>query len=119
MDPFFPEFLTWRNAPFEICTLRCVPKNFMLPFRKIDGDFGGTISWNTQPNSSIRQPSLYHQSFSVFCLADRQPFVPEDAFCHKICILSVFCNVDIREDAKSHMTSHRCGLCTVFDISFQ
>ena len=44
----FPIF-TWCKVPFEKCMLRFGPKIFVL-FREIDLDFGGTPSWNTQPN---------------------------------------------------------------------
>ena len=39
----------WRNVPFEKCTLCFSPKDF-VPFREIEMDFGGSGSWNTQPN---------------------------------------------------------------------
>ena len=40
---------TWRGVPFEKCTLRFGSKNCVL-FPKIDLDFGGSISRNTQAN---------------------------------------------------------------------
>ena len=39
----------WRNVPFENCTPCISPKDF-VPFRTIKLDFGGSTSWNTQPN---------------------------------------------------------------------
>ena len=36
------------KVPFGNRTLRFHPKDFVL-FRKVDWDFGGSVSWNTQP----------------------------------------------------------------------
>ena len=50
MDNFFFRIFMWRNAPFENSTLRFDPKDFG-PFREIELDFGGSMSWHTQPYS--------------------------------------------------------------------
>ena len=47
-EPFISRILTWRNVPFEKCTLRFSPNDFGT-FRKNDLDFGESRSWNTQP----------------------------------------------------------------------
>ena len=49
VDPFFPEFLRGVMYFLEHCTPRLGPKNF-VPFRKIDLEFGGRTSSNTQPS---------------------------------------------------------------------
>ena len=46
--PFLFLIFTWLGVSFQKCTLRLGPKDFGL-FRKIDLDFCGSISWNTQP----------------------------------------------------------------------
>ena len=47
MDPFFPEFSCGAMHNFENCTLRF---RILVPFRKIELDFGGSTSENTPPN---------------------------------------------------------------------
>ena len=42
----------WRSAAFEKCTRRIGPKTYEL-FRQSVVDFGGSISWNTQPNCRV------------------------------------------------------------------
>ena len=49
MGPFLSRFFMWCNVPSENRTLRFGPKNCVF-FRKIDLDFGSSMSWNTQPN---------------------------------------------------------------------
>ena len=46
--PFLSRIFMWRNALFENCILRFGPWDF-VPFRKIELDFCGSMSWNAQP----------------------------------------------------------------------
>ena len=48
-DGFWSRMLAWRTTAFVNRTHRIGFSMFVL-FRKIDEDFGGSISWNTQPN---------------------------------------------------------------------
>ena len=61
---------TWRDAPIEKCTL-CFGLKNVAPFRKIDLDVVGSISWKyanlIASNSSIREENLYHQFSSASC----------------------------------------------------
>ena len=45
--------------------------------------------------------------FSIFYWADCQLLSAPRSTFHRICVLTVFCDVDIREDAKNHMTDQR------------
>ena len=47
--PFLSGIFPWRSVPFQKRTLRFSPK-VCVPFLKIDMDFGGSVSWNTQLN---------------------------------------------------------------------
>ena len=65
----FSRFCTWRNVPFEKCTLRFGPKDF-VHFRKIELDFGGSTSWNTLPNCSeffnmAQEPDRFHAPHNI------------------------------------------------------
>ena len=51
-DGFWSRMLAWRTTAFVNWTHRIGFRMFEL-FRKIDEDFGGSISWNTQPNCRI------------------------------------------------------------------
>ena len=51
-DGFWSRMLAWRTTAFVNWTHRI---GFFMSelFRKIDEDFGGSISWNTKPNCSV------------------------------------------------------------------
>ena len=51
MDPssFLERIWTWRSVPFGVSRCASVPRIF-VPFCKIDLDFGGSFSWNMQPD---------------------------------------------------------------------
>ena len=51
-DGFWSRMLAWRNTALVSWTHRIGFRMFEL-FRKIDEDFGGSISWNTQPNCRV------------------------------------------------------------------
>ena len=51
-DGFWSRMLAWRNTASVNRTYRIGFSMFEL-FRKIDEDFGGSISWNTQPNCRV------------------------------------------------------------------
>ena len=51
-DGFWSRMLAWRTTAFVNWTHRIGFRMFEL-FRKIDEDFGGSISWTTQPNCRV------------------------------------------------------------------
>ena len=51
-DGFWSRMLTWHNTASVNWTHRIGFRMFEL-FRKIDEDFGGSTSWNTQPNCRV------------------------------------------------------------------
>ena len=51
-DGFWSRMSAWRTTAFVNWTHRIGFRVFEL-FRKIDEDFGGSISWNTQPNCHV------------------------------------------------------------------
>ena len=72
-------------------------------------------------NCSIRQQNLYHH-FSVSCQVDCQPLCASRRTYQRICMIQ-FCTSDTRENASDHTRSsyisHKCSLCTVFEILSQ
>ena len=98
--PFLSRIFMWRNVLFEKWTLRFGPKNFVrLEFpTALNPGIRILIAWN----SSMKQQNLYHQFSSVFLLGWHvNLFVLEYTLFHRICIPIVFCDVDIRKDAKN------------------
>ena len=51
-DGFWSRMLAWRTTAFVNLTHRIGFRTFEL-FRKVDEDFGGSISWDTQPNCRV------------------------------------------------------------------
>ena len=51
-DGFWSRMLAWRNTAFVNFTHRIGFRMFEL-FHRIDEDFGGSISWNAQPNCRV------------------------------------------------------------------
>ena len=66
-------------------------------FRKIDEDFGGSISWNTQPNCRVFD-ELYTTGLTFYGTAHASTF-------HQICIHSPTCRTSILEGATFHKMS--------------
>ena len=66
--PLFSRMSAWRNVAFVNRTRRIGPKVF-VPFRKIEKDSSGSVSWNIQPNcrtSFNLATTFYHHPYSVF-----------------------------------------------------
>ena len=51
-EGFWSRMSAWRATAFSNLT-HWIGFRMFEPFRKIDQDFGGTISWNTQPNCRV------------------------------------------------------------------
>ena len=76
MDSFFPNFHV------EQCNLWELHAENFVPFRKIELDFGGSMSWHTQPNCR-----LYGWLSASLCIK---------TLLHRICSPILFCN-SVRE----------------------
>ena len=95
MDPFFP-FSRGVNVPVDF-----------VPFRKIDLDFGCSITWNTQHicfEFFNQATDPFPPLFLGFLLADCQPQCVRVRIFRRVCIPIEICNFDIREDANNNTT---------------
>ena len=65
-DGFWSRMLAWRNTALVNWTRRSGFNVFEL-FRKIDEDFGGSISWNTQPNCCVFLQKSHCNFITIRC----------------------------------------------------
>ena len=101
--PLFSRMSAWRNVAFVNRTRRIGPKVF-VPFRKIEKDSSGSVSWNIQPNcrtSFNLATTFYHHPYSVFLVVP-QPFCAETSTYCRVYNPILTYQSDIREDANCH-----------------
>ena len=95
-EEFWSRMSAWRATAFVNTTHRIGFRMSEL-FRKIDEDFGGSISWNTQPNCRVFD-ELYTTGLTFYGTAHASTF-------HQICIHSPTCRTSILEGATFHKMS--------------
>ena len=122
-DGFWSRMIAWSTTTFVNFTRRIGFRMSEL-FRKIDEDFGGAISWNTQPNCRVFDERSYttglpcfmmtlillqhshctfvHHSFWTFCQAVLQPGGAHKSTFHQICNHSWSSRTSILEGATFH-----------------
>ena len=86
--------------------MRFDPNDFVL-FRRIDFDFGGSVSWNSKPkcfDSLTKATDPCHHIASTFYWADCPPLSTGLHTCRRICIPIHCCNLFTREDPNNHTT---------------
>ena len=106
-DGFCSRMLAWRNTAFVNFTHRIGFRMSEL-FRKVDEDFGGSISWKTQPKCRVFDES-YTTGLPVLsgCSSFRQPGGVRKSTFPKTCILFLTCRTSTPEDS----IFHRSELC--------
>ena len=93
-DGFLARMLAWRTTVLVNRKHRIGFSMFEL-FRKIDEDFGGSISWITQPNCRVffNMPlNFCHHSYWTFCQAVRQHVDAHKSTFPQFCNQSLTCN---------------------------
>ena len=126
MDLLLSRMFAWRSVAFENCTRRLGLKTCVF-FCKIGEDFGGSMSWDTQPNCRASfNKATAHVSPFVFRFVAGLIFnlpVHESTFIHEFASRSIYVKIGIREDAKNHKmvscTYLWCNLCTAFELTSQ
>ena len=110
-DGFWSRMLAWRNTALVNRTHRIGFSIFEL-FRKIDEDFGGSISWNTQPNCRVffNVATALLSPFFYFLLGCSPIWRCTKEHFSRICILFLTCRTSTPEDA----IFHRMELCKFF-----
>ena len=104
-EGFWSRMLAWRTTAAVNWTHRIGVRMFEL-LRKIDEDFGGSISWNTQPNCRV----LFSIATALLSPSFLEPFarlffnlaMRTRALFYRICIHSRTCTTSILEDAIFH-----------------
>ena len=109
---FWSRMLAWRNTALANWTRRIGFNMFEL-FRKIVVDFGGSISWNTQPNCRVffkKATAILSPFFLDFLLGcSRQPIGVRKRIYPQICIHFLSCSTSTAENA----IFHKIELCEV------
>ena len=104
-DWFLSRMSAWRNTALVNRTHRIDFRMFEI-LRKIVVDFGGSISWHTQPNCRVffnMATALLSPFFFLnFCWAVRQPGGVHKSTFPQICIHFLTCRTSTPEEATFH-----------------